>query len=407
VPAVRVEVDGLWKKFRKGERHDRLSDLIPAVFRRIAETSVTEDLPAEEFWALKNVSFEVGPGEALGIIGPNGAGKSTALKLLTKILKPTAGRCRITGRTGALIELAAGFHPDLTGRENIFLQGAIMGMRRAEIVRNFSRIVDFAGVGEFIDTPVKRYSSGMNARLGFSIAVHVEPEVLVIDEVLAVGDTAFQERCYRRMADFRREGVAIVFVSHNLSAIRAVCDRVLVLRRGEMQFLGPPTAAFANYSTILQPGDGEQQGTAGHEAVVEIFDASGQRAEVVAVGSEVVLRAAVSLERSTSSLASAIRVRKLDSGEVASFARSADAGQPNCPTEAHDPIDIEWRFKANLAGGHYSVELVLFESDLGETILRLNPAAHFGVADERSTQGSAYLEPSCATVVRRAEKVPR
>jgi lipopolysaccharide transport system ATP-binding protein len=184
-----IVFDRVWKKYRRGERHDSLRDLLPAaVLRLLRPRRQASELQTEEFWALKDVSFEVGPGEALGIIGPNGAGKSTVLKLLTRILKPTLGACRVTGRVGALIEVAAGFHPDLTGRENIYLQGAILGMKRGEIARKLDEIVAFSGIEDFIDTPVKRYSSGMNARLGFSIAAHVDPEVLLIDEVLAVGD---------------------------------------------------------------------------------------------------------------------------------------------------------------------------------------------------------------------------
>ncbi|PYR53741.1 MAG: hypothetical protein DMF95_02820, partial [Acidobacteria bacterium] len=214
-----VMFDGVWKKFRRGERHDSLRDLIPAIARGVLGRRRSNDLHDEEFWAVRDVSFEVQPGEALGIIGPNGAGKSTTLKLLTKILKPTQGRCEVRGRAGALIEVAAGFHPDLTGRENVYLQGAIMGMRRAGIAKHFDEIVDFAGVHEFIDTPVKRYSSGMNARLGFAIAVNLDPEVLIIDEVLSVGDMGFQRRCVQRMREFKRNGVSIVFVSHNLQAV--------------------------------------------------------------------------------------------------------------------------------------------------------------------------------------------
>ena len=161
-------------------------------------------LDEQEFWALKDVSFEVQPGEAIGIIGPNGAGKSTTLKLLTKILKPTMGACRVRGRVGALIEIAAGFHPDLTGRENLYLQGAILGMTRAEVAGKLDAMIEFSGIRDFIDTPVKRYSSGMNARLGFAVAAHVEPDVLLIDEVLAVGDFSFQQKCFARLAEFRR-----------------------------------------------------------------------------------------------------------------------------------------------------------------------------------------------------------
>ncbi|HEU4586647.1 MAG TPA: ATP-binding cassette domain-containing protein, partial [Gemmatimonadaceae bacterium] len=183
-----VVFDGVWKKFRRGERADSLRDLIPAVTRRIVRGKPPADELEDgsgDFWALRDVSFEVRPGEALGIIGPNGAGKSTVLKLLTKILKPTRGTSRVHGRTGALIEVAAGFHADLTGRENIYLQGAILGMKRTEIARTMDDIIEFADLGEFIDTPVKRFSSGMSARLGFSIAAHLDPDVLIIDEVLS------------------------------------------------------------------------------------------------------------------------------------------------------------------------------------------------------------------------------
>jgi lipopolysaccharide transport system ATP-binding protein len=194
LPTVRF--DKVWKKFRRGERHDSLKDLIPALSRQLFSRNVPKELRQDEFWTLENVSFEVLPGQALGIIGRNGAGKSTTLKLLTKILKPTRGYSSVSGRVGALIEVAAGFHPDLTGRENVYLQGAIMGMRRPDIAARFDEIVDFAGISAFIDTPIKRYSSGMNARLGFSIAAHLNPDVLIIDEVLSVGDMSFQQRCF-------------------------------------------------------------------------------------------------------------------------------------------------------------------------------------------------------------------
>src|SRR5262245_7230071 len=231
----RIIFEGVWKKFRKGEPHDSLRDLVPALVSGFFKSSQNESLQNEEFWALKDVSFEVRPGETLGIIGRNGAGKSTTLKLLTRILKPTRGRSDVRGRVGALIEVAAGFHPDLTGRENVYLQGAIMGMRRREIDRHFDEIVEFAGVSEAIDTQVKRYSSGMQARLGFSVAAHLEPDVLLIDEVLAVGDLSFQQRCYERLRDFTRAGVAIAFVSHNMQAISMLSDSVLYLQPG-----GPP-----------------------------------------------------------------------------------------------------------------------------------------------------------------------
>src|SRR4051812_14413610 len=239
--------DGVWKKFRRGERHDSLRDLLPALARKAFQRRRAEPLGDEEFWAVRDISFEVGPGEALGIIGPNGAGKSTVLKLLTKILRPTQGRIELRGRVGALIEVAAGFHPDLTGRENVYLQGAIMGMARAEIARQFDAIVAFSGVEEFIDTPVKRYSSGMNARLGFAIAAHLDPDVLLIDEVLSVGDVAFQERCVARMRELLARGVPLVFVSHNLGAVVDLCTRAILVDRGVVQFNGRPAEAVAEF----------------------------------------------------------------------------------------------------------------------------------------------------------------
>ena len=245
-----VVFDNVSKKFRRGERHDSLRDALTTWAKApFTRRGPADALDAQEFWALRDVSFEVRPGEALGIIGPNGAGKSTALKLLTRILKPTLGHCHVRGRVGALIEISAGFHPDLTGRENLYLQGAILGMTRPEVTRKLDAIIDFAGIRTFIDTPIKRYSSGMNARLGFAIAAHIEPNVLLIDEVLAVGDFIFQQKCFAKLAEFRRSGAAIVFVSHNLQAIVSLCDRALLLRPGREAVLADVGTAAALYAS--------------------------------------------------------------------------------------------------------------------------------------------------------------
>jgi lipopolysaccharide transport system ATP-binding protein len=244
--AAAVVFEHVWKKFRRGERHDTLRDLVPSLAKRMLRGRPTS-LEVSEFWALMDVSFTVSPGEALGIIGPNGAGKSTMLKLLTKILRPTKGRAFVKGRVGSLIEVAAGFHPDLTGRENVFLQGSIMGMSQAEIARKFDAIVDFAGVEDFITTPVKRYSSGMNARLGFAIAAHFDPDVLLIDEVLSVGDVAFQAKCMARMRALIKNGVPLVFVSHNLTAVVDLCTRALLIERGGIRYDGRPADAVAEF----------------------------------------------------------------------------------------------------------------------------------------------------------------
>ena len=250
MPDGRIEFQHVWKKFRRGELHDSLRDLVPHLASRLFKPrrrAEHEALKAREFWAVEDVTFSVRPGDALGIIGPNGAGKSTILKLLTRILHPTRGRCGIRGRVGALIEIAAGFHQDLTGAENVFLQGSIMGMTRREIEARFDDIVAFSGLAEFIDTPVKRYSSGMNARLGFSIAAHMSPDVLIVDEVLAVGDYQFQGKAYERIDDMVRRGLPVVIVSHQLERIATLCNKCLLLDRGRIIKRGRPEECIAHY----------------------------------------------------------------------------------------------------------------------------------------------------------------
>jgi ABC-type polysaccharide/polyol phosphate transport system ATPase subunit len=203
-----------------------------------------------EFWALQDVSFEVPRGQALGIIGHNGAGKSTILKLLSSITAPTRGEITIAGRIAALLEVGSGFHPELTGRENVFLSGSILGMKRKEIHAKLDSIIEFAEVRPFIDVPVKRYSSGMYVRLGFSIAAHLEPDILLLDEVLAVGDATFQQKCQERIHNLHREGTTIVFISHDLAAVEEVCDRVLLLDRGQVVFDGDPDEVILKYQKM-------------------------------------------------------------------------------------------------------------------------------------------------------------
>ena len=222
---VALELDHIWKKFRKGEIYDSLRDWIPAFVGKMMGREASGDVSTREFWALKEISLSVKRGEVLGIIGHNGAGKSTMLKILSGVLKPTRGVMRVNGKLSALIEVGAGFHQDLTGRQNIYLNGTILGMSRAEIGKKFDQIVAFSGLEEFLDTPVKRYSTGMYARLGFSVAAHVDPDILIVDEVLSVGDYAFQNRCMERMKEVVRSGAAVMFVSHNLHAVVSLCTR--------------------------------------------------------------------------------------------------------------------------------------------------------------------------------------
>jgi lipopolysaccharide transport system ATP-binding protein len=286
-----IVFDNVWKKFRRGEHHDSLRDLIPSLFRRAGSRNVRAELDNSEFWAITDVSFEVQPGQALAVIGPNGAGKSTILKLLTRILKPTRGQCAVRGRVGALIEVAAGFHPDLTGRENVYLQGSIVGMKRAEITEKFDRIVDFAGIGEFIDTPVKRFSSGMNARLGFAIAANLDPDVLIIDEVLSVGDASFQARCVARMREMLDRGVPLVFVSHNLPAVLDLCSHGVLINHGKAIFAGGVAETVQEYRRATAASAGSAAPDADiWISSVQMFDEHGAATEVFRGGSAMSVR---------------------------------------------------------------------------------------------------------------------
>jgi len=226
------------------------------LMRPFFSTKDAQDRDCDEFWALKDVSFEVREGERIGIIGRNGAGKSTLLKVLSRITEPTSGEIMIEGRVASLLEVGTGFHPELTGRENIFLNGAILGMRRSEIRRKFDEIVAFAEIERFLDTPVKRYSSGMYVRLAFSVAAHLDPEILFVDEVLAVGDAQFQKKCLGKMDEVSRLGRTIVFVSHNMGAIRNLCDTVMLLDNGMVHRRGSPDDIIKEYLTVNVPHRG-------------------------------------------------------------------------------------------------------------------------------------------------------
>jgi len=260
-----IRVQGLGKRYRllhlREESYvalrDVLADKARALGRFLTGGGAAMAGEEEEFWALQALSFDVQQGEVVGIIGPNGAGKSTLLKILSRIIEPTAGSVRIRGRVASLLEVGTGFHPELTGRENIFLNGAILGMARAEIRHRFDEIVAFAGVEKFLDTPVKRYSSGMYVRLAFAVAAHLEPEILLVDEVLAVGDAEFQKKCIGKMQQVSQGlGRTVLFVSHNLGVVRTLCQRAVLLHRGRLEFAGPTEAALAQYASLVTQAGG-------------------------------------------------------------------------------------------------------------------------------------------------------
>lgn len=237
-----VSVDGVGKKFRLYK--ERNQSLKSAVMR--GRVSVHDD-----FWAVRDVTFEVPAGSTFGLIGSNGSGKSTLLKTLARILVPDEGRITAAGRVAALLEVGSGFHPELTGRENVFLNGSILGMTRREVKAKFDEIVDFSGVEDFIDQPVKNYSSGMYVRLGFSVAINVDPDILVVDEVLAVGDVTFQEKCAEKFVEFRRNGKTVILVSHAMEAVKEMCDHVAWLRRGALVATGEAGPVIDSYLTSL------------------------------------------------------------------------------------------------------------------------------------------------------------
>ncbi len=251
--AVAIRAEGLGKEYVLGSRtrYDTVGDALQRTAGRLGSRRRDADRPTlgrERLWALRDVSFEIRTGQVVGLIGPNGAGKSTLLKLLSRITDPTTGRAEIMGRVGSLLEVGTGFHPELTGRENVYLNGAILGMKRAEIERQFDEIVAFAEVERFLDTAVKHYSDGMYLRLAFAVAAHLEPEILLVDEVLAVGDARFQKKCLGKMADLAGgDGRTIVLVSHSMSAVQRLCDQTILIEAGRLVEYGPTSAVVAAY----------------------------------------------------------------------------------------------------------------------------------------------------------------
>jgi lipopolysaccharide transport system ATP-binding protein len=301
-----VAVRDIGKRYDLGETlsFDLLQERVGHRIKRLFGRADGARVPgrARDFWALKDVSFDVKPGEVLGLVGRNGAGKSTLLKILSRITEPTEGEARIRGRIASLLEVGTGFHKELTGRENVFLNGAILGMTRAEIRAKFSEIVEFAGVETFIDTPVKRYSSGMTVRLAFAVAAHLDPEILLVDEVLAVGDAEFQRRCLAKMDDVAATGRTILFVSHNLVALEALCSRVILLEHGRVVADGETRQVLARYQAEMDDIDAgyadlrsHQGRPAGIEPIMvdaRLADESGKSSNSFRIHDDVVLEVA-------------------------------------------------------------------------------------------------------------------
>ena len=355
-------------------------------------------------WAVKDVNFAVQPGEALGIIGPNGAGKTTILKLLSRVTSPTSGQAEVNGRMSALIELGAGFHPELTGRENIYLNGVILGMSKREITARLEQIVEFAGVGKFIDTPVKRYSSGMYARLGFAIAAHVEPEALLVDEVLAVGDHPFQMKCYARMSEMRAAGTAMILVSHNMDAVRRVCDRGLVMYRGAAIFEGSAQDAVIAYSDAVRTAARGQRQVApvenGLSERVMTFDAEivrvrlqnefGEEVATLRSGAYACVLVDVSFHTPVAEPVFALTVRTPD-GRLVYDTTTRWANLPTPRFAAGDTCRVEYRLELPLLDGCYEVGVDVATADLSHYYDRIERALQFWIEGSRRAQGVVDL----------------
>ncbi len=296
-----ISIRGLGKRFHLGEKadHDTLRDHIAAGLKMLIGRGGKRAEKSPEMWALRDVTFDIQEGEVMGIVGHNGAGKSTLLKILSQISEPTEGEARIRGRVASLLEVGTGFHPELTGRENILLNGAILGMSRREVTARFDEIVAFSEVEKFIDTPVKRYSSGMYMRLAFAVAAHLQPEVLMVDEVLAVGDAAFQAKCLGKMNSVAQEGRTVLFVSHNLAAIAQLCSRAVFLKQGRVERVGTPNEVIQNYLSSAR-GDGSNWSVVSEKIAaqtgpiritsLELRDLSGTVLDSVSTGHGLIVR---------------------------------------------------------------------------------------------------------------------
>jgi lipopolysaccharide transport system ATP-binding protein len=390
---VALRMDQVYKKFKRGERHDSLRDLIPALARRaVKRMTGPGELKAEEFWSLRNISYEIKKGEAVGIIGHNGAGKSTMLKHLSGIMKPTRGKIEVNGRLSALIEVGAGFHQDLTGRENVFLNGVILGMTRDEIRRKFDAIVDFAGIAEFIDTPVKRYSSGMYARLGFSVAAHMEPDILIIDEVLSVGDFAFQAKGVQKMRSVAKSGATVVFVSHNLRAMADLCPRSLLLKKGELIEDGETSKVIHTYMTQLQS---QQQHDTSQDVVIDsvkVRGANGPRFDFRS-GEKCWVEITVRAVRPIQRVAAVLHI--LDDKYYEVFNTSSERlGLPPLTLKEGESHTYEFELDLHLANGSFHLRTFLFRYDIERAYADINPAATLFITSPLDVRGAANLYPT-------------
>lgn len=387
---VALRMEHVYKKFRKGETYNSLRDLVPALTGKMFRGDLNEK-DKREFWALQDISFEVKHGEALGIIGNNGAGKSTALKILSRIMKPTKGRMVVNGRLSALIEVSAGFHQDLTGRENIFLNGTILGMKKREIESKLDQIIAFSGLEDFIDTPVKRYSSGMYARLGFSIAAHVDPEVMIVDEVLSVGDFVFQQRCMERMRSIIDGGTTVLFVSHNLKSVMELCDRTLLLEHGKAVAMGSTDSVVRTYlNDSLRPRTGRENQRA-YISQVKVRDATGEQCQFES-GQTAWLDIEVKAREPIEKLAVVIWLK--DEAQYELFNTSTERlGHGPISLRAGESYRCTFELSLNIAHGTFHVCAAIHRYDIDKTYDSWIPASTLFLGSTTAVRGVVNCFP--------------
>ena len=391
-----IVFERVWKRYQIGSQHDSLRDAIPALFKRWAGRNGQETRD-DEFWALKDVSFNVKKGETLGIVGPNGAGKSTILKLLSKIIKQTKGTMRLEGRLAALIERGSGFHPDLTGTENIYLQGTMLGLSHREITRLFQAIVSFSEIGPFLNTPVKRYSSGMVVRLGFAIAAQVQPEVLLLDEVLAVGDLAFQQKCFKRIAELKQAGTTTIFISHNLEAVEKLCDRVVLLQHGQVVGEGEPAAMLRRYRDEAMSGSLKSSAAAplaAHDGPLTITQVSlrtadGRAAETLDTGEPLSIEIEFSAARPIKRPAFRVSLERID-GLLCHATSSRHAGLVSDMLAGPGTVILDYP-EMNLLPNLYQVTVEAFEDDNPIPLAAVRQHCFFQVVSDHHDRGTVHL----------------
>jgi ABC-type polysaccharide/polyol phosphate transport system ATPase subunit len=379
--------DRVWKRFRLGDTHDSLRDLIPGLAKKLLRKGAGESSAKHKraFWALRDVSFEVRPGEVLGIIGPNGAGKSTTLKILNRIMDPTAGVVRAEGKIGSLIEVSAGFHPDLTGRQNIYLQGAIMGMRKSEVERKFDEIVDFAGTEEFLDTPVKRYSSGMNARLGFAIAAHLEPDILIIDEVLSVGDASFQQKAFGRIKQMATGGAPVVLVSHQMDRITELCSKAILLDKGTVRASGAPAYCINAYFHDRL----DDAAATDFDAIIRYERILAPDGTLLESGAALTLVVSGQAEatKAPSTWSPALRIVERESR---SEIHTVTGLQRGVPLPVSGPFEYEVTLQMNVPAGNYTAYPVVWDSAAYRDVI-IGPSLHIEIVDGKPFYGPVQM----------------